>query len=95
MNIQLAETEEFVDMKSTGGLGQVLIRYVGPWTTRVGYCFEMEGGRGEGPRGSVGEGGGRDMDEELGLTRNAGVITSFGYRQLLIARGRRWRSREE
>ncbi|MCJ1324174.1 hypothetical protein MMC10_000836 [Thelotrema lepadinum] len=28
MNIQLAETEEFVDMKSTGGLGQVLIRAV-------------------------------------------------------------------
>ena len=28
MNIQLAETEEFIDLKSTGTLGQVLIRYV-------------------------------------------------------------------
>ena len=26
MNIQLASTEEFIDMKSTGNLGQVLIR---------------------------------------------------------------------
>jgi hypothetical protein len=29
MNIQLSNTEEFIDQKSTGGLGQVLIRYVG------------------------------------------------------------------
>ncbi|KAJ9667430.1 hypothetical protein H2201_002298 [Coniosporium apollinis] len=28
MNIQLANTEEFVDGKNTGSLGQVLIRYV-------------------------------------------------------------------
>lgn len=28
MNIQLAGTEEFIDLKSTGSLGQVLIRYV-------------------------------------------------------------------
>lgn len=28
MNIQLANTEEFIDGKSTGSLGQVLIRYV-------------------------------------------------------------------
>ena len=27
MNIQLANTEEFIDGKSTGNLGQVLIRY--------------------------------------------------------------------
>ena len=27
MNIQLSNTEEFIDMKSTGTLGQVLIRY--------------------------------------------------------------------
>lgn len=27
MNIQLAGTEEFIDGKSTGSLGQVLIRY--------------------------------------------------------------------
>jgi len=27
MNIQLSGTEEFVDGKSTGSLGQVLIRY--------------------------------------------------------------------
>ena len=26
MNIQLSNTEEFIDMKSTGSLGQVLIR---------------------------------------------------------------------
>lgn len=29
MNIQLSNTEEFIDGKSTGTLGQVLIRYVG------------------------------------------------------------------
>lgn len=28
MNIQLSNTEEFIDMKSTGSLGQVLIRLV-------------------------------------------------------------------
>lgn len=28
MNIQLAGTEEFIDGKSTGSLGQVLIRFV-------------------------------------------------------------------
>lgn len=28
MNIQLSNTEEFIDGKSTGTLGQVLIRYV-------------------------------------------------------------------
>jgi len=28
MNIQLANTEEFIDGKGTGTLGQVLIRYV-------------------------------------------------------------------
>lgn len=28
MNIQLNETEEFIDRKSTGSLGQVLIRFV-------------------------------------------------------------------
>lgn len=28
MNIQLSNTEEFIDGKSTGSLGQVLIRYV-------------------------------------------------------------------
>ncbi|KAK3077840.1 hypothetical protein LTS18_009113, partial [Coniosporium uncinatum] len=28
MNIQLADTEEFIDGKSTGTLGQVLIRFV-------------------------------------------------------------------
>jgi small nuclear ribonucleoprotein F len=28
MNIQLSATEEFIDGKSTGSLGQVLIRYV-------------------------------------------------------------------
>jgi hypothetical protein len=28
MNIQLSGTEEFIDGKSTGSLGQVLIRYV-------------------------------------------------------------------
>ena len=33
MNIQLSETEEFVDMKSTGNLGQVLIRYVEYFST--------------------------------------------------------------
>lgn len=27
MNIQLSNTEEFIDRKSTGQLGQVLIRY--------------------------------------------------------------------
>ena len=27
MNIQLSNTEEFIDLKSTGSLGQVLIRY--------------------------------------------------------------------
>ena len=29
MNVQLSNTEEFIDGKSTGTLGQVLIRYVG------------------------------------------------------------------
>lgn len=29
MNLQLANTEEYIDGKSTGTLGQVLIRYVG------------------------------------------------------------------
>ena len=29
MNIQLSNTEEFIDNKSTGSLGQVLIRLVG------------------------------------------------------------------
>ena len=28
MNIQLSNTEEFIDRKFTGALGQVLIRYV-------------------------------------------------------------------
>jgi small nuclear ribonucleoprotein F len=31
MNIQLNNTEEFIDMKSTGSLGQVLIRYDTPY----------------------------------------------------------------
>lgn len=31
MNIQLNETEEFIDLKSTGTLGQVLIRCVFSW----------------------------------------------------------------
>ena len=30
MNIQLSNTEEFIDGKSTGTLGQVLIRFVNP-----------------------------------------------------------------
>ncbi len=30
MNIQLSNTEEFIDNKSTGSLGQVLIRLVWP-----------------------------------------------------------------
>lgn len=29
MNIQLSNTEEYIDGKSTGALGQVLIRYAG------------------------------------------------------------------
>ena len=34
MNIQLSGTEEFIDGKSTGSLGQVLIRYV---ITNLGF----------------------------------------------------------
>lgn len=33
MNIQLSNTEEFIDNKSTGSLGQVLIRSV--WAARL------------------------------------------------------------
>lgn len=33
MNLQLANTEEFIDGKSTGSLGQVLIRYVPAFAT--------------------------------------------------------------
>ena len=32
MNVQLSNTEEYIDGKSTGTLGQVLIRYVHLWS---------------------------------------------------------------
>ena len=35
MNIQLSNTEEFIEGKSTGSLGQVLIRYVGAQASRA------------------------------------------------------------
>lgn len=40
MNIQLSNTEEFIDMKSTGSLGQVLIRYV---KVLRSICFGLRG----------------------------------------------------
>jgi small nuclear ribonucleoprotein (snRNP)-like protein len=36
MNVQLNETEEFINGKSTGTLGQVLIRYATSIVERVG-----------------------------------------------------------
>lgn len=35
MNVQLNETEEFINRKSTGTLGQVLIRYAGRMVERI------------------------------------------------------------
>lgn len=49
MNIQLSNTEEFIDGKSTGSLGQVLIRCV--LAFRLGWGFEiwdLGGGDGRG-----------------------------------------------
>ena len=40
MNIQMSNTEEFIDMKSTGTLGQVLIRFV-PGSCMVNGCPKM------------------------------------------------------
>ncbi len=39
MNIQLANTEEFIDRKSTGTLGQVLIRFVRGTSARRALHF--------------------------------------------------------
>ena len=96
MNIQLAETEEFVDMKSTGGLGQVLIRYVGARSVATEYFFESTRIRGIRDRRQEEEVGKRE--ESTGLTRDIGVITSSGYQLLLtpmVARGRRWKNRRK
>ncbi len=50
MNIQLSGTEEFIDGKSTGSLGQVLIRYVCSMSLYCGWdrglVGFLEGGRG-------------------------------------------------
>ncbi len=40
MNVQLNETEEFINGKSTGTLGQVLIRYVGNGVERTASAVE-------------------------------------------------------
>ena len=45
MNVQLAGTEEFIDGKSTGSLGQVLIRYVvDQEEDRIPRCNAKRGG---------------------------------------------------
>lgn len=38
MNIQLGETEEYIDGKETGSLGMVLIRFVLPICNVEGSC---------------------------------------------------------
>ncbi len=59
MNLQLADTEEFVDGASTGVLGEVLIR-----CNNVLYIRQLEG-EGEGG-GDADAGGGPGMDVRAG-----------------------------
>jgi small nuclear ribonucleoprotein F len=51
MNIQLSNTEEFIDRKFTGALGQVLIR-----CNNVLYVTAADGKGGEGDRDTKMEG---------------------------------------
>ncbi|KAI4096965.1 MAG: hypothetical protein LQ344_000768 [Seirophora lacunosa] len=72
MNVQLAGTEEFVDGKSTGMLGQVLIRYRSPVLPHPCCCSSPLLNKEERERGN----------EANAKSKRLGVTTSSGSRAL-------------